>query len=219
MIIRVKRRELPFVQVDKSAIDDDSLSWRAKGLLVYLIAKPDNWNCNMKQLSGASAEGRDATRKAMQELAKAGYVKKKPHRTRSGTVRGWDWEVFELPQGGGDDSGGSDGGDGVPSGPIVGDGAAGSDCERPAVAVPAFKLGGFIDIWARYYRGDFFPSKHAAKFKEYSAKHGYDELLAAFEVYCKRTSEEFASPMSFIGKVGAYLPSQTTTDLDAFLVK
>ena len=81
MIIRVKRRELPFVQVDKSAIDDDSLSWRAKGLLVYLIAKPDNWNCNMKQLSGASAEGRDATRKAMQELAKAGYVKKKPHRT------------------------------------------------------------------------------------------------------------------------------------------
>jgi len=57
------------------------LSWRAKGLLVDLLSYPDGYNITfdslMKEASHAKdpdVEGRDAMRKAMQELERKGYL-------------------------------------------------------------------------------------------------------------------------------------------------
>lgn len=42
-VIRVKKRPSNFVMMDKTFLEDDRLSYKAKGLLAYLLSKPDDW--------------------------------------------------------------------------------------------------------------------------------------------------------------------------------
>lgn len=57
------------------------LSWRAKGLLLDLLSYPDGYNITFdalmkeaKRAGDADVEGRDAMRRAMQELERKGYL-------------------------------------------------------------------------------------------------------------------------------------------------
>ncbi len=42
-IVRVNKRSNPYVVIDKTALNDDRLSWKAKGVLCYLLSLPDDW--------------------------------------------------------------------------------------------------------------------------------------------------------------------------------
>ena len=42
-VIRVQKRPSSFVMMDKSFLEDTRLSYKAKGILAYLLSKPDNW--------------------------------------------------------------------------------------------------------------------------------------------------------------------------------
>jgi len=45
-IFRIKKHTSPYVILDKTCLEEDALSWRAKGIHAYLISKPDDWhNC------------------------------------------------------------------------------------------------------------------------------------------------------------------------------
>jgi hypothetical protein len=65
----------PYVRVDKAFLNDNRLSFRAKGIMAYLLSKPDNWELNTQELQNASKEGRDAVRAAVKELISLGYVR------------------------------------------------------------------------------------------------------------------------------------------------
>ncbi len=41
-IIRVKKCQNNFVMMDKTFLEDTRLSFKAKGILAYLLSKPDN---------------------------------------------------------------------------------------------------------------------------------------------------------------------------------
>ncbi|MGW7001375.1 hypothetical protein ACWGCW_00760 [Streptomyces sp. NPDC054933] len=63
------------------------LSWRAKGLLVDLLSFPDGYDVTFDKLMAMAkaagdpdVEGRDAMRRAMQELERKGYIKHVRHR-------------------------------------------------------------------------------------------------------------------------------------------
>ena len=56
-------------------LEDDRLSWKATGMMAYLLTKPDNWEINIKQLMRAKKDGRDAIKTGFRELKKAGYLK------------------------------------------------------------------------------------------------------------------------------------------------
>lgn len=58
-----------------NVIYDDRLSYRALGLLTYLLSKPDGWETDSEKLSNGRKEGRDAIRTAMKELREAGYMR------------------------------------------------------------------------------------------------------------------------------------------------
>jgi hypothetical protein len=73
----VAKRKKPFVQVDKECINDDRLSWRAKGILVYLLSKPPKWQIYEADIIRHATEGRDAVRAAIKELEMRGYLTKK----------------------------------------------------------------------------------------------------------------------------------------------
>lgn len=78
------------------ALGDRDLSWRAKGLLWYLLSRSDGWKGTRSELVDASREGRDATLAALSELKSSGYVCIRP--LRSGTrFVGCEWHVSETP--------------------------------------------------------------------------------------------------------------------------
>ena len=48
-IIRAPRRHR-FVILDQRAVDDTRLSWAARGLLAYLLSRPDDWRVLINDL-------------------------------------------------------------------------------------------------------------------------------------------------------------------------
>lgn len=97
-IFRTRKRENPFVQIDKTVIEDDSISFQAKGIMVYLLSKPDDWKILMVDLEKRGTNGRESIRSAVKELCAAGYmVRVKARDESTGRMDGWQYDVFERP--------------------------------------------------------------------------------------------------------------------------
>jgi DnaD/phage-associated family protein len=96
-IVRVRKRENPFVQIDRSVFENSSLSWKAKGILGYLLSKPDNWKTYVSDIEKKAKDGRDSVRSGLKELEACGYVRKIRVRDENGKFVGWEYEVFEIP--------------------------------------------------------------------------------------------------------------------------
>lgn len=97
-IIRVQKRTNPYLVIDKTGLNDDRLSWKAKGLLAYLLSLPDDWTVRERDLAKRSKDGRDSTRSGIQELIKYGYVIRKRLHDENGKFDGWETIVYEVPQ-------------------------------------------------------------------------------------------------------------------------
>lgn len=96
-IFRVaKNADNPFVMIDRRPIENPKLSWKAKGLLAYLISRPDDWVVRFRDLVNRSPDGGHTVRGAMKELKAAGHVQVIAERD-GGRVKRWIYEVYELP--------------------------------------------------------------------------------------------------------------------------
>jgi hypothetical protein len=96
MIIKIKRHEVSFVIIDKRPLEDGGLSWRAKGLLAYLLTKPDNWVVVAGELAHTSKDKRQSTQKAFRELREAGYATLEVVRDSDGRIVGKEWWIHEA---------------------------------------------------------------------------------------------------------------------------
>lgn len=72
-IVKIKKKENPYVQIDKQGIEDNRLSWGATGLLTYLVGRPDNWEISITHLSKIKTNKESATRNALNELREFQY--------------------------------------------------------------------------------------------------------------------------------------------------
>jgi hypothetical protein len=98
MIVRIEKHSTRFVTIDRTALDDTRLSYKARGLWAYLMARPDTWTVRISQLAGASEEdGERAVRSAMAELQEQGYARLETQRNALGRMEGKAWVVFERP--------------------------------------------------------------------------------------------------------------------------
>lgn len=101
-IIRAPRPEGNFYLLSKSISEDGRLSWAARGLLVFLLGKPDHWEISVAHLRGETATsakptGRDGVYGLLQELISAGYVQRHQGRQDNGLLGEINYLVSESP--------------------------------------------------------------------------------------------------------------------------
>ncbi|MDK8117358.1 DnaD domain protein [Limosilactobacillus reuteri] len=85
-----------FTTVDNTILNDESVSWKAKGLFTYLWSKPDNWNYSVKEVSKHAKDGRDSTSDGVQELEEHGYLKREQI-NKKGSFGSSVWTLSERP--------------------------------------------------------------------------------------------------------------------------
>lgn len=95
-IIRAPRRER-FTVLDMRVVDNSHLSWAARGLLAYLLSRPDHWQVIVKDLQRRGDLGRDGVYALLRELRRAGYVHYAQSRGPDGRVQRSSYVVTELP--------------------------------------------------------------------------------------------------------------------------
>lgn len=86
-----------FSTLSNAVLNDERLSFRARGVLAWLLSKPLDWHIRSEAIAAQSPrEGREAIRTAMRELAELGYLVREKVRTKEGhwiTVQ----TVYEEP--------------------------------------------------------------------------------------------------------------------------
>lgn len=66
----------PLIEFDPELGANPALSFRARGVLLYLLALPPGTRLDSSKIAAAGTEGRDAIRHALVELQDVGYVQK-----------------------------------------------------------------------------------------------------------------------------------------------
>jgi len=96
--IRVVKRPSNFVMLDKAFLDNPALSFKAKGILAYLLSKPDDWKVIVKDLVNHGTEGKSAIYSGLNELKEHGYYQKIPVRDATGRrISHWEGIISEVP--------------------------------------------------------------------------------------------------------------------------
>lgn len=101
-IRRAPRPNSNFYILDKSISEDKTLTWAARGMLVFLLGKPDNWTVSIQALINETEatrkqSGRDAIYALIAELKEAGYLKVEQGRESGGAFGSVDYTVSESP--------------------------------------------------------------------------------------------------------------------------
>lgn len=92
-----KRRSDPFTRIPNDLLCDPALSWKAKGVLCYLLGKPDGWKLRRDDLVNQSKDGETAVRSSLKELREAGYVALERVNDEKGRFKEWIWTVCDTP--------------------------------------------------------------------------------------------------------------------------
>lgn len=91
----VKNREYPYVRMNKKTLSDKRLSWEARGMLAFLLSKPDDWTVMFNNLVNESPGGAHKVRRILKELQGAGYMARKREHVK-GRYR-WTTSIYESP--------------------------------------------------------------------------------------------------------------------------
>jgi hypothetical protein len=100
MIKRGERPDSNFYTINKSISEDKRLSWAARGMLIFLLGKPDHWRVSVEHLRketefSRKQTGRDGIYALLEELSIAGYVKRERVRGTGGEFSKVDYIVSE----------------------------------------------------------------------------------------------------------------------------
>jgi len=87
-----------FTIVNNQIIENKNLSWKAKGILIYLISRPDDWQVYIKDLINRACDGEKALRSGLKELEENGYLNKKIERDSKGRFVKTIYYIYDTPE-------------------------------------------------------------------------------------------------------------------------
>lgn len=120
-IVRAPRPSRDYTVVRNDVLRDVRLSYRARGVLMAILSRPDDWRTDAESLAREGREGRDAIRAALLELQEAGYLRRQKRQDPQ-TGR-WSTEsmVFDEPDAWKPAAGDPTPGNPTPGNPTVGE--------------------------------------------------------------------------------------------------
>lgn len=75
------------------------LSWKAKGILAYILSLPDDWNINLKEVMTHATDGEGSFRSGWKELEEKGYTKRYPVKDeQTKRIKYWQTVIHEIAQ-------------------------------------------------------------------------------------------------------------------------
>ena len=96
--MRIKKQyQKGFTTVDNVVLNDTNLSWKAKGLFVYLWSQSDEWNFYETEVSKHSTDGIVSLKNGLKELEDQGYLKRQRVRDEQGKFKENEWILSESP--------------------------------------------------------------------------------------------------------------------------
>ena len=93
-IIRKEKKD-NFTTIDNRYLQNKKLSFKAKGIMTYILSLPDDWVIYIDQLIATSKDGESSFRSGLDELIKAGHIKRYPI-IEKGQIVAWQTEVYEY---------------------------------------------------------------------------------------------------------------------------
>ena len=91
-----KAKKNNFSIISNEPVQNKNLSWKAKGILWYLLQLPDDWKINLVHLEKQATDGRESLKSGFKELKKNGYIEHDTIREK-GKIIGHIWIVHETP--------------------------------------------------------------------------------------------------------------------------
>ncbi|HEY5563160.1 MAG TPA: hypothetical protein VIK72_15660 [Clostridiaceae bacterium] len=96
--MRIKRapkdKDNPYIIINKKPIENLNMSWKAKGILTFILSLPNDWVLHMSHLIKQSTEGERATRSGITELVDNNYMQRYAIYNK-GRITGWEYEICE----------------------------------------------------------------------------------------------------------------------------
>ena len=98
MIVRVPKEERTrFLTASYESSNDSRLSFKALGLHLYLLGKPDDWDANEDDLVKRHEDGKASVRAGIAELLQYGYMHRQRITDDRGRVIRWRLDTYESP--------------------------------------------------------------------------------------------------------------------------
>jgi len=92
-----KDKNNPYLVMDKRGLQDTRLSWKAKGILAYLLSLPNDWQIYLIELVKHCTDWRDSTMNGIKELESFWYITKKRVKDDKWQFSSVDYTIYEKP--------------------------------------------------------------------------------------------------------------------------
>jgi len=121
-----------YAVIAKHHLKNKSLSYKAKGLMTFMLCVPDDWDYSLAGLAVLASDGIDGVRSGIKELEKHGYLTRRRIRDAGGKLGDIEYTVHEIPKFNHDDEQQNSRGD-LPLMPST------PKSEKPTLASPALE--------------------------------------------------------------------------------
>lgn len=95
MRVGANKKRHKFVQIIQPTVRDKNLSFKARGLLAFLLSYPSDWDFSLKFIVENSGEKIATVRSALKELEDNGYFQRVRHTNSKGEVIKWEYIIYE----------------------------------------------------------------------------------------------------------------------------
>lgn len=94
----IKKTNNNYTNISNVLARDKRLSWKARGIFLYMWSQADNWQFYVKEIASHSVDGERALTSGLKELETYGYLIRKHRIAKHGGFSGMDWILTDCPE-------------------------------------------------------------------------------------------------------------------------
>ena len=229
-IIRIDKTAGNYFIASKYYVEDENISWKAKGIMSYLFSKPDDWQIYQTQLEKVSIDGKASVRSTINELIDNGYMTRQSRRKSNGDFDGYDYTLHEYPTNDGvrkmEDAKMEDAKMEIAKSDTTNNNSTNNDLTNNDINTSATKVTKEqFDQWWNLYDKKLDKKKAFSLFKTALKKHDFETIMNGTKDYLKTITDKqyqkypktFLSQESFLNDYGNEVKTSEENYLDKLM--